>query len=376
MTGEQTKARKRKTRQRAPRGTGTIFFHEGRQRWVGRKPVGRTATGTTKYREVWGETQGEVVQKLALAGPPGPDTTLSAWAERWLAGLQNKPATEALYRRSVRLHIGPRLGHLRVRDVTPSQVEQFVAGVRDTLGANSTRTVLSHLGNLFKSAVREGIIDRNPVSLARKPKAVKKDIDPFTPDELATIIRAAADAPCTYPVALLAAVGCRVGEAIALDVGDFDATTGRLSITRTYDPQHGMGTPKSANGVRTIRVPAAAVPVLVAAIGGRESGPLFVSPNGRRRLPQLIGEAFERQLKRLGMPYRNPHQLRHSVATALISAGEPPGDVARFLGDTVQTIVATYLHPAGTDPADTLDRLLGGRKVGAATGEARKGRKL
>ncbi|MDB5309882.1 MAG: hypothetical protein JWO38_4084 [Gemmataceae bacterium] len=43
----------------------------------------------------------------------------------------------------------------------------------------------------------------------------------------------------------------------------------------------------------------------------------------------------------------------------MISAGTPLGDVAEYLGDTVQTLVKTYLHASGVDPVSTLDKILG-----------------
>lgn len=350
----------RKGKGRRARGTGTIFFHPAKRRWVGRTAVGRTAAGRTLYVERSGATQAEVVRKLALAGPPGPDVTVAAWAGRWLAALQCRPATLAKYGDSVRLHIGPRLGHLKVRSVTPSQVEAFAAGCRATLGANSTRNVLTHLGMVLRAAVRDGIAERNPVAVARKPKAVRKGVDPFTPAELSLIVARAGDAENTCPFALLAGTGCRVGEALALDVADLDPAAGTVSITKTFDREHGTGPPKSAAGVRTVRVPAPALPALARACGGRAAGPLFVTARGNRRIGQLVSQAWAGLLRRLGLAYRNPHQLRHSVATHLVSAGVPIGDVAAYLGDTEATVVKTYLHPAGTDPADTLDALLGG----------------
>jgi integrase len=96
---------------------------------------------------------------------------------------------------------------------------------------------------------------------------------------------------------------------------------------------------------------------LRAAIGSRKTGPIFLTANGTRRYQYLVRAAWRPLLGRLGLPYRNPHQLRHSVATALIADGVPLGDVAAYLGDTVQTVVKTYLHPTGTDPAVSLDRL-------------------
>src|SRR5262245_29118135 len=105
MAGETTKPKRRKTRQRAPRGTGTIFFNERRQRWVGRKPVGRSPTGKTLYKEFWAETQGEVVKKLEAATPPGPEITVASWANRWLESISVRTGTRADYLVSFDNHI-------------------------------------------------------------------------------------------------------------------------------------------------------------------------------------------------------------------------------------------------------------------------------
>ena len=50
--------------------------------------------------------------------------------------------------------------------------------------------------------------------------------------------------------------------------------------------------------------------------------------------------------------------MRHSCATLLVSNGVPIGDVAKFLGDSVATVVKTYLHPAGSDVSAALSKLL------------------
>src|SRR6476661_2632886 len=109
---------------------------------------------------------------------------------------------------------------------------------------------------MLGAAVRARLNPTNPVTLARKPRAKKVEIDPFTPDELARLIEGAFAHPSYLLVAVLAGVGCRVGEALALDVTDFDLRAGKLSITKTYSREYGIGPPKSPHSVRTVRVPA------------------------------------------------------------------------------------------------------------------------
>jgi len=72
-------------------------------------------------------------------------------------------------------------------------------------------------------------------------------------------------------------------------------------------------------------------------------------PDAQRELATLAQED--------GFRDRNPHQLRHTVATALISAADPIGDGAKYLGDAVEVVVMTDLHPTGKDPSLTLNRL-------------------
>jgi hypothetical protein len=136
-----------------------------------------------------------------------------------------------------------------------------------------------------------------------------------------------------------------------------DPEAGTISISRTYSRRFGAGPPKSKHSKRTIRVPVVVGPILTAAAGSRDSGPLFLTGNGRPFAKSLVQRAFKRLLNNLGLTYRNVHQLRHSVATALISNGTPLGDVAKYLGDSVATVVKTYLHPSGANPAADLDRL-------------------
>jgi integrase len=205
---------------------------------------------------------------------------------------------------------------------------------------------------------------------------VRKKLDPYTPDQLARAVAAAAGRPAAHCVALLASAGCRIGEACALDVGDLDPAGGTIAITKTYLPSYGgIGPPKSPHSVRTVRVPAAAVPVLIVAAGGRAAGPLFLTGGGKRMTPALAAKAWHTLARAAGLPTKNPHQLRHSVATAMIGAGVPLGDVAEYLGDTVETVVKTYVHRSGTDPSLAMDRLFGGGKVGEKWAAGSRGRK-
>lgn len=363
-----------RTKSRRARGTGSIFFSAARGLWVGRTPVGRTPRGKTVYREVSGRSQGEVVQRLARLAPPGDSTTLAAWCDLWLAGVAVRRSTKDSYANTVSVYVKPTLGHLRVSALTPLQIEHAARQWGEQLSPNTVRLALAHLRVCLGAAVRAGLRPDNPVALARKPKARRKQMDPFTPAELARIVAESLRRPTSRPLAVLAATGLRLGECVALDVGDFDAAAGTLTVSRTDGRGKGDGPPKSPHSHRTIRVPAPALPALRAAAARRTAGPLFLSGADRRQSRELYRRVWKSLLKRLGLHYRNPHQLRHSVATALIAAGEGLADVAAYLGDTVATLIGTYVHATGADPADRLEGLLGVRNVSAGVAK-RTGRR-
>lgn len=340
---------------RRARGSGTVFWSQTRQRWVGRRTVGGRRIERSHPR------QAECVRLLELASPPTSAITLQGWVDRWLPTHSDRPGTAETYRISFQ-RILPRLGTLRLADLTPGRVEQFARGLAKTHAPNTVRATLAHLGTALAAGVREGVLERNPVSQVRRPRSARSNIDPFTAAELTRIITAASRRPGTRLFALLAATGCRIGEAAGLDVGDYNPATGALCIRKTHRRRRRvdeLGPPKSVRGTRTITVPEPARPALLAAIGGRKSGPLFVTERGRRPAHQTLNTNWRRMLARLEVRYRNPHQLRHAWAThALTMYGV--ADVAAYLGDHPTQIYATYCHPTGADPAEGMGRLLTG----------------
>lgn len=156
---------------------------------------------------------------------------------------------------------------------------------------------------------------------------------PFDAAELRALLAACLADRKLHPLAVCAAVGCRIGEALALEPGDYDPAAGALTIARTVVIRTGgVGPPKSSNSARTIAgVPAALAPALAR------------PPDTRRYRTHL--SRWAAVLARLGLPYRNIHALRHSVISHAIAAGVPIANVARDAGDSVQTVVRTYCRP-------------------------------
>lgn len=363
---------KKTAKNRRASGTGSLFFSAARGLWIGRTVVGRKPDGSPLVVERSHAEQAEVVKRLKEAAPPGPEVTIAEYAARWIKEMTLRERTIDSRANSVKHHIGPLLGGTRVCDLTTGQVERTArVWSANVPSPNTVRLILDHLSALMSEAVREGLRADNPVKAVKRPKGVKKKIDPFALAELVRIVTEAGQVRRGRIVSLLAATGLRVGEALALDVTDYDPQARTVTVTKTQSIKGTIGPPKSENGRRTVEVPPDAVPTVLAAVGGRTSGRLFAAASGGHLWHDGVSRAFDAVQKRLGLRRRNPHQLRHSVATHAIAAGVHIGNVARDLGDTPETIVKTYLHSLaeGESVSGAMGRLFSGAKVGAGPAE-------
>lgn len=338
---------RREVKTRRAKGSGAHFWSPALQLYVGRVTVG----GRRFERRA--KTVAALNDKLAAVRPPGPTTTVKELSARWLGDLAVRDSTKDDYADTVARFIVPHLGSRRVCDLTTHDVNAAVQRWR--VGANTTRKNMAHLAAFLEYARRAKLLGENPARDARRPKPKKVVVDPFTPEELLRIIHE----PKAGPVVLMAAIGCRVGEALALDVADFDKASGLVGITKTYSKKHGLRAPKSENGVRTVRVPEPALAIIATSIGSRKRGPLFPAKHGGRRVHSTVQVAWRALLTRLGIRKRPKHQLRHTWASHAIAMGYGIGDVAAALGDSPATILATYCRPTGADLAEGFEKMFG-----------------
>ena len=131
-------------------------------------------------------------------------------------------STLAVYRWAWEHHARPRLGSLRLRDVTPLTVARFRAALEaDGVGAETIRKTLTLLQSVFQRAVEWQLLEANPVRAARKPpvgraRAVPA-IGPAIVEAMRADLRARGRARDARLIMLLAYAGLRPGEALGLE---------------------------------------------------------------------------------------------------------------------------------------------------------------
>jgi integrase len=190
---------------------------------------------------------------------PSKSITVAMAAEDWLTyvtGEGRERTTLDGYRQHVKLHIVPRIGKVKLANLTTPGVEAF----RDSLLADMSRPmakkVLGSLKSLLKDAKRRGNVAQNvaaDVSIGINGRS-KAKLDIPTRAEIQRMVDAA---PAGRGRALLltaALTGLRASELRGLRWEDVDLARGRLSVKQRADRYGDIGRPKSASGERTLPI--------------------------------------------------------------------------------------------------------------------------
>jgi hypothetical protein len=126
---------------RAANGRSSIHRRTDGQGWEGWVSLGlHPVTGKRWRKHVRGKTKTEVARKIAQLerqrdrGVPAvdPETTISSWLEAWLAGRVTaglRPNSISAYRTDIKYVTRSGVGRVRLRDLTPTHVEQVYAYV-------------------------------------------------------------------------------------------------------------------------------------------------------------------------------------------------------------------------------------------------------
>lgn len=234
---------------------------------------------------------------------------------------------------------------------TPSELRSWVASLDVT--AKFARNLMIPLRSVFEDALNDELIDFNPFErialdklLRQTTKASDYEIDPFTADERAALVRAARpdEAPM---VRFWFQTGLRPGELIALQWPKIDWIAGkaRIDVNQVAGVEKA---PKTAAGIRDLTLNDEAIAALIAQKPSTflASGHIWTNPRTGEAWTtdaQLRKTLWDALCKRAGVRYRNPYQVRHTWASSLLTAGTNPWFVSDQLGHVdVQLVFSTY----------------------------------
>lgn len=223
-----------------------------------------------------------------------------------------------------------------------------MATFAEDTSAKRINNVLEPLRSTLDEEVADDLIPSNPLDsykVKRRAKAnAREEVDPFTPVEVQAILAACRDDQVSNYCKFNFATGLRTSEMIGLCWSDIDWASGTMKIRRAW-VMGKMKAPKTESGVREVQLLRPALEALKAQRAFTATAGEFVfhdpRTNARWASDQTIraGE-WQRALRKAGVRYRHPYQMRHTFASQALSAEENVMWVARQMGHRDWTITA------------------------------------
>ena len=181
------------------------------------------------------------------------------------------------------------------------------------------KAVNTQLKILFNFAVKYEYLVKNPTKSTENIGKTTKSISFWTVEEFKQNIKLFSGVYYIV-LSLLFYTGMRIGELLALTIGDYDRIAKTITINKTYtkiDNREIIQTPKTENSIRTIIVPSVAASLLEKYLD------TIPAPKTNQRIFEQVKigtleVAFAREQKRAGLVPIRIHDLRHSHASLLI----------------------------------------------------------
>ena len=249
---------------------------------------------------------------------------------------KKRPSTRKSYQQQIEAEVRPALGRLKVAEVTYSDIEDLHRTISKRAPYRANR-VVALLSRMFSMAIKWKMRSDNPAKgIERNTEYQRRRY--LKAEELGRLTLALAslkDQQAADIVRMLLLTGARRGEVLAAKWEDIDLATGTWSkpaATTKTDAPHEV--PLSA-----------AARALLSDL--RERSPLkavwlFPASDGKPR--KDIKDAWARLCRAADIKAARAHDLRHTYASVLASAGQSLPVIGALLGHTVPTTTARYAH--------------------------------
>ena len=295
------------------------------------------------------------------------------WVIQWLENYIRpsvKVRTYERYRLIVEQHIKDKTGSIELNNLSPLVLQSFItellqSGNKKTgkgLSANSVNAVISVIQSSLKTAHLLGLTKEYTADKLKRPKLKEKPVECFTLAEQKQIEQAILNGKKDklYGIILCLYSGLRIGELIALQWNDIDLTKGILTISKScHDGKDGLiiDEPKTATSRRIIPLPKQLLPIL-RSVKKRSDSSSVVSANGSTVSVRSYQRSFELLLKKLKIPHKGFHSLRHTFATRALECGMDVKTLSEILGHKNPTITLNrYAHSLMEHKTDMMNKL-------------------
>lgn len=318
------------------------------------------------------------------------NVTVDTWFHTWLKEYKKntiKYGTYKLYQDEYESHIKAVFGKRKLKDIRGEHVQKLfndMASKYSRTTINLTKVILS---GMYRQAVKNGIVLRNPVAnTSIKKEKRKKQISAMSLEEQKLFLRYSKKSPYYGVYAVALGTGMRPGELRALQWNDIDFenkvihVNGTLKYVPKANEKYIIDDPKTASGRRDIPILDYVMETLkmyrkeqlkMRMLLGDKWSPqpgfenlVFTGRFGRCITDTALHTDMKKILEEIrqdGYEIKtyHPHSLRHTFATRGLEQGIPPKVMQEILGHTSITMTLDiYSHVLPDKKAEEMDKLV------------------
>ena len=249
-------------------------------------------------------------------------------------------------------------GNLRIRDLKPFHVQRWLDAMRESRGQHKgrdkrwgdtmTNTAAERLVGVFRWAVKQGMITRNPVAMSSLtvPDARRRSRDFVLPTGEHEALVSESNPKLARLLQFLHGTGCRPGEAYNASAKHYDPV--RKAIVFRWDAQAPDYVHKTARKTKKDRVIYLTDELneMVASLAKKHpTGVLFRNKLNKAWGNGSVHQALKRVRDRLKLEGKMiAYSYRHTFATRWLLAGLSIKILADLMGNSVQMIERHYGH--------------------------------
>jgi len=387
---------------RRGRGDGGVHWDEKRQRFIASVTIGYSPAGKRIVRRGSGKTEAQARAKLrevirdhedGLAIAPR-NLTVAHIVIDWLTyGLSGRAkGTVDKCRHLCHTHVIPALGARRLRELTATDVDRWLAAKAKTLSTRTLQELYQCLNRSVKRAMARDQVKRNVVTLCNVPKGQSgRPSKSLTLAQAKSVMQAAETIGLHAYIVVSLLTGARTEEMRALTwdhvdlVGLPDADPPVPPSIEVWRSVRDGGDTKTKKSRRTLALPRRCVEALLghqerqawdrerAGEAWRDENLVFTTSAGTELDAANVRRAFRRVTAAAGLDPAGwtPRDLRHSFVSLLSDGGVPLEAIADLCGHSgtsvTEKVYRHQLRPVLLKGAVAMDRIFGPEREQSAS---------
>ncbi|MGL2907963.1 tyrosine-type recombinase/integrase [Helicobacter pylori] len=233
----------------------------------------------------------------------------------------------------------------RLKKITKEKITQYHQATLQLYRKNTIHNFNANLKSFLAFCESEHFLNQNPYySITLKNAQEAKAIEPFSLEEVKTIIENAPSLRLKAFLVVAIFTGMRTGEQLALQWEDIDFNEKTITINKSLNELGQITSPKNKPSIREVDLLEPVEKILKELQESEPENKKFVFIETPKR-SSIFQRHFKALLKALNLKDRKLYTTRHTFASLMLSQGEEAMWVSKMLGHKdLNTTYKTYSH--------------------------------